>query len=82
MSFSGCQFIFLKAMEESAQKVARSPSHRGKYFNLIAIPKVSSKLFNNSKTVVPFPTPIFNILNLSILLSFKALKCANAKSTT
>jgi hypothetical protein len=41
---SGCQLIFSNAFEESAQKAARSPSRRGKYFNLIAMPKVSSKV--------------------------------------
>jgi hypothetical protein len=82
MFLSVFQLIISNAFEESAQKAARSPSRRGKYLNLIGTPDISSNLLTNSRTVVLFPTPIFNTSNLSRLFLFKALVCARAKSTT
>jgi hypothetical protein len=64
MFLSVFQLIFSNAFEESGQKAARSPSRRDKNLNLIVTPDTSSNLCNSSKTVVLFPTPIFNISKL------------------
>jgi hypothetical protein len=73
MSFAekfGFHSINLLAFDALAQKIARSPSRRGKYLNLIKIPDTFSKFFTNSKTVIGFSDPMFRISNLSIFLWF------------